>query len=247
MQKLRISAVSYLNTRPFIEGMNLSGFTDQVDLSLDIPSVCASKLLEGSVDVGLVPVAVLPLMKEYHILTDYCIGAVGPVRSVALYSEVPLAQIKEIILDNQSRTSVALVKILCEKLWKITPKYTLGTDGYETLIQGETAAVVIGDRTFALNSRYPFIYDLAEAWIALTGLPFVFACWVSNKPIGAETENLFNQALSRGLEEIDRISVAFAGRFPANADLSGYMHRNLSYSLDEAKRKGLKMFLDFLA
>jgi chorismate dehydratase len=247
MQKLKISVVSYLNSKPFIEGMSLSGFGEKMDLSLDIPAVCAAKLLDGRVDIGLIPVAVIPLMKEYHILTEYCIGAEGPVRSVALYSDVPLEQIKTIILDNQSRTSVALVKILAQKLWKISPSYTLGEDGYEKKIGGEVAAVVIGDRTFALNNRYPYIYDLSEAWMDLTGLPFVFACWVSNKPVEGETEKAFNEALRSGLGERDRIALNYAARFPADADLAGYLHRNIRYDLDEPKRQGLKKFLELLA
>jgi chorismate dehydratase len=244
MQKLKISVVSYLNSRPFIEGMKLSGFTDTVDLSLDIPSLCASKLLDGSVDVGLVPVAVIPLMKEHHILTSYCIGADGPVRSVGLYSEVPLEQIKTIILDNQSRTSVALVKILCEKLWNIRPDYTLGKDGYESLISGTTAGVVIGDRTFGL--KHPYFYDLSEAWKTLTGLPFVFACWVSNKPVDKQTEVLFNEALKLGVGERNRVAAVNTPLFPPNSDLEGYLSRNISFTLDERKRKGLEKFLGFL-
>jgi chorismate dehydratase len=245
-QKLKISVVSYLNSRPFIEGILLSPFQEQIELSLDIPALCAAKLLDGRVDVGLVPVAVIPLLKEYHIITDYCIGSDGAVRSVCLYSDVPLKEIRTIILDNQSRSSVALVKILCEKLWKISPDYTLAKDGYESEIGKSVAGVVIGDRTFALKNRFAYTYDLSEAWKTLTGLPFVFACWVSNKQIDPETIAVFNKALGLGLSEISRVVTSYKDVFPADADLDEYLRKNISYNLDERKRKGLKQFLELL-
>jgi chorismate dehydratase len=244
--KLRISAVSYLNTKPFLAGMEKSGILNDIHLSLDIPSLCASKLLEGTVDIGLVPVAVLPLMKEYHIVTNYCIGATGPVRSVVLYSQVPLSQIKNILLDNQSRTSVALVRILCRELWKINPEWTYVTDGYEKDIQGTTAGVVIGDRTFGLNKQFKYTYDLAEGWKELTGLPFVFACWVSNKSIPEAFGSRFDKALEEGVKEAGAVAEQYKNQFPPDAGLDEYLTRNLSYSLDEAKRKGLALFLDKL-
>ncbi|MFI5150848.1 MAG: menaquinone biosynthetic enzyme MqnA/MqnD family protein [Bacteroidia bacterium] len=246
MQKLKVSAVSYLNTSPFVEGIEQSGFINQIELFLDIPSQCAAKLLDGRVDVGLVPVAVIPVLKESHILTHYCIGATGPVRSVLLYSQVPLNEITHILLDNQSRTSVALVKILAEKLWKISPAYTLAMDGYEQKIVGTTAGVVIGDRTFFLNDRFTYAYDLAEGWQTLTGLPFVFACWVSNKALDPDMEQHFNKALAVGLTRIDSVTARLKNRFPPDARLEEYLTTNISYDLDASKRKGLKLFLDFL-
>jgi chorismate dehydratase len=247
LPKLKISAVSYLNTKPFLAGMEQSGFVDRVELSLDIPSVCATKLLEGKVDVGLVPVAVIPLMKEYHIITDFCIGAVQPVRSVLLYSQVPLSEIKTILLDNQSRTSIALVKILAKELWKIDPDYTLAMDGYENQIRDQTAGVVIGDRTFTLNNRFKYQYDLAAGWQTLTGLPFVFACWVSNKPVDAEMEKDFNDALRMGVDLAPEVAKNFERKFPAGSDLREYLTESLSYNLDDRKRQGLKRFLDYLS
>ncbi len=247
MDKLRISAVSYLNTKPFLEGMGQSGFLEKVDLSLDIPSLCASKLLEGSVDIGLVPVAVIPLLKEAHIITNYCIGAEGPVRSVLLYSDVPLKEIKSVLLDNQSRTSVTLVKILCKYLWKIHPVWTLVKDGYEQDIGGDVAGVVIGDRTFGLKNKFRYAFDLAEAWKTLTGLPFVFACWVSNKPIDPETERLFNEALGLGVQRAAVVAERYENQFPAGSNIREYLTQNISFHLDEPKRQGLQRFLELLS
>jgi chorismate dehydratase len=153
VQRIKVSAVSYINTLPFLYGINNSEIKDQLDLSLDIPSDCAKKLLSGEVDIGLVPVAILPQLKEYHIISDYCIGAVGDVDSVALYSDVPLDEIESVYLDYQSRSSVNLVKVLAKEYWHISPTWNDTTDGYENKIEGNIAGVIIGDRTFNLSKK----------------------------------------------------------------------------------------------
>jgi len=113
--KLKISAVSYLNTLPFLYGIKNSGLAEKTVFEQDIPSICASKLLNNEVDIALVPIAVIPLMKESYIISDYCIGASGKVKTVLLLSDVPLNEIKSIYLDYQSKTSVNLIRILAKK------------------------------------------------------------------------------------------------------------------------------------
>src|SRR5262245_54043811 len=120
---IRISAVSYLNTQPFVYGLNQAGVILPATLSLDMPADCARKLMSGEADLGLVPVAILPQLPEYHIASKFGIAADGPVNSVMLYSEVPLDQIEEVLLDYQSRTSVTLVRVLAQGLWKISPRW----------------------------------------------------------------------------------------------------------------------------
>ena len=126
MKKVKVSVVSYLNSKPFIFGLQQSHIINDIDLSLDIPAVCAQKLLEDKVDIGLIPVATIPLLKEKYILSDYCISAIGKVASVLLYSEVPLEKIEKVILDYQSRTSVQLVQVLAKHFWKIKPAFEAG-------------------------------------------------------------------------------------------------------------------------
>ncbi|HEY1040940.1 MAG TPA: MqnA/MqnD/SBP family protein, partial [Bacteroidia bacterium] len=128
-KRYKISIVNYLNTLPFVYGLKESGIDKHIDISYDIPAVCAEKLLTKQVDVGLVPVAVLAKMPEYHIITDFCIGSNGVVDSVKLFSMVPLEEIKEIVLDYQSRTSVALVQLLAKELWNISPQFTKAQPG----------------------------------------------------------------------------------------------------------------------
>ena len=246
-KKVRISAVSYLNTIPFIYGIDNSGILKGIDLSLDMPSDCAKKLLLGEVDLGLVPVAILPQMEEYHIISDYCIGAEGIVDSVALYSDVPLNEIEEVYLDYQSKTSITLVQVLAEKHWKITPVWKKASAGFENKIEGTTAGVIIGDRTFNLSKSYKYKYDLAEEWFKFTGLPFVFACWVSNKKLPESFIAKFNAALESGVNNIDASVNQYDEKAITKAQLLTYLTEHISYTLDESKRKAIDTFLGFVA
>lgn len=240
MEKIRISAVSYLNSLPFVYGLSHSALKNECDISLDIPSVCAEKLITGKVDVGLIPVAAIPQVKNAQIISDYCIGADGEVRTVCLYSEVPLNEIKTILLDYQSRTSVMLVKILAKEYWKINPEFVNAKPGFEKKISGTTAAVVIGDRAFSLSPTY--IYDLSEEWKNFTGLPFVFACWVANKNLPAQFIADFNNALKNGLANIDKTLEEFPPTVVNNAEAKKYLTENISYTFDAEKKKALKLF-----
>ena len=119
---LKISTVSYINAKPFVYGIERSGILTNYSLSLDTPFACSEKLVQKKVDIGLAPVTILPQLKEYYILPDFCIGANGPVTSVMVYSDVALNEIKDIALDNQSKTSVLLVRVLAKYFWKISPR-----------------------------------------------------------------------------------------------------------------------------
>lgn len=244
--KIKISVVSYLNSKPFIHGLKESEIMQNIDLQLDIPSVCAQKLLDNKVDVGLIPVAVIPLLKEPFIISDYCIGATGKVASVCLYSQVPLNEIKTILLDYQSRTSVTLVKVLAKEHWKIQPDWKNAETDFEDKIEGNTAAVIIGDRTFGIEEKYPYRYDLAEEWQKLTGLPFVFACWVANKPLPPEFIEEFNSALKNGMDAIDQVSNEISATGTYSTDVAYYLKNNISYSFDQPKKQGLELFLKHL-
>ena len=141
---LKISAVSYLNTVPFIHGLKQSELIHSISLQLDYPSICADKLINGIVDLALVPVAVIPKLLQAHIISDYCIGANGAVDTVCLYSDLPITEIESIALDYQSRTSVALLKILLKEYWELKPEPIKADVGFEDNIKGNHAALVIG-------------------------------------------------------------------------------------------------------
>lgn len=246
MDKIKISAVSYLNAKPFIYGLQHSPVINEIELHLDIPSECAKKLVEGRIDIGLVPVAILPKLNEYHIITDYCIGAEGKVASVMLYSNVPLAEIETVLLDYQSRTSVTLVKVLAENLWKIAPRWKPAQEGYENEIAGTTAAVIIGDRTFGLEDTYQYEYDLSEEWQKLTALPFVFACWVANKKLPDSFIEKFNKGLKLGLDNRKVLVKELTNKGYAT-DIDNYLNNSIKYEYDNAKQRALKLFLEYIS
>ncbi len=244
---LKISAVSYLNTIPFIHGLKQSKLINTIDLQLDYPSICADKLITDAVDLALVPVAVIPSLKKYYIVSDYCIGADGAVDTVCLYSDVPINEIETIALDYQSRTSVALLKILLKEYWKLDPTFTKAAIGFENKIEGKHAALVIGDRAFALNNKHQYVYDLAAIWKEMTGLPFVFAAWVANKEISNQFVTSFNTALENGLTDIDKAITVEGANYPNCKNPEDYLNNKISYILDAEKKKGMELFLRKIA
>ncbi|TCJ17465.1 hypothetical protein EPD60_04545 [Flaviaesturariibacter flavus] len=241
MKKIRVAAVSYLNTKPLLYGVKRHEVLDEIELTEDYPSKIAQQLIDDEVDMGLIPVAVIPRLREAHIYTDFCIGASSPVASVCLFSEVPLEEVTEVYLDYQSRTSVMLATILLKEYWKSSATLVRASgEDYREKIKGTTAGLVIGDRAFEQRLRSPYIYDLAEAWMAHTGLPFVFAAWIANKPLPQDFIARFNEANAFGLENID--AVIAENPYP-HYDLKVYFTRNIDYRLDEPKRRALELFV----
>ncbi len=241
MDKIRIGAVSYLNTKPLLYGIHRDAeLMQQITLTEDYPAAIAQQLINDDIDAGLVPVAIIPKLKQHYIITDYCIGAIDNVASVCLFSDVPVLQVKKVLLDYQSRTSVALTKILLRSYWKHRPVLEDAKADFRDHITGTTAGVVIGDRAFEQRLRSAYIYDLAAAWKAYTNLPFVFAAWVANKPLPENFIRQFNQANAVGLRHIADV---IAGLSSPYYDLNTYYTKNISYTLDDAKRKGLERFI----
>ena len=240
IKKLRVGSVSYLNAKPLIYGFEKGEMKDQLELIIDYPSAIATQLIEDRIDIGLVPVAIIPFLKEYHIISDYCIGCDGEVATVCLFSDVPVEEIKTVLLDYQSKTSVALLKILLKDHWKISPELINAGEGYEKNINGTTAGLVIGDRAFAQRTKSKFIYDLGRAWKDMTGLPFVFAAWVSNKKLDPGFLENFNKANKDSLENLEEVLLHTG---PINFDIKKYFTEYIKYDLDDAKRYALEYFL----
>ncbi len=246
MSKIRISAVSYTNTLPFIYGIENSNLINQIELTKDIPSVCAQKLLNNEVDLGLIPVAVIPKLKNYEIISDFCIGAVGPVRSVILGSHCPLEEVKTIFLDYHSRSSVMLTRILAKRFWKINVNWLDTTDGFENRIKNNEAGVIIGDKALAAEKNFPYVYDLAVEWIKFTKKPFVFAAWVANEKLNDLFIHNFNQALEFGTKNIEKVVKSARNlNLPKHIDLKEYLIKNIDYKLDHEKLEGMKLFLKY--
>lgn len=246
MSKIRITAVSYLNTKPLLFGLVKSGLSEKIDLQLDIPSECARKLKAGEVDLGLVPVAIIPEIPQARIISDYCIGTEGAVKTVGIFSERPLEELKTLYLDFHSRTSIELGQYLLKEYWEVSPTLIPATPGFEELIKGDTGGIIIGDRAITYADRFPYFYDFGQAWMDHTGLPFVFAAWVSSKDLPADFLIALNQAFALGLEELPQLMYLLPSPKPG-FDLQKYYTKNISYHLDAPKRTALDMFLHILA
>lgn len=245
MKKIRVGAVSYLNTKPLLYGIHRHDVINEIALVADYPAKIAQMLIDDQVDVGLIPVAATTRLKEWHVVGDYCIGSEGSVASVCIFSEVPLEEVDTVLLDYQSRTSVNLARILLNEYWKKDVRFVDASgDDYRSCISGTTAGVVIGDRALEQRLRSKYIYDLGEAWLAHTGLPFVFAAWIANKPLPKEFEEKFNEANAIGLQHIDDVVKENCFR---EFDLYEYYTRCISYRLTEEKRRGMRLFLEKLA
>ncbi|SMD00861.1 menaquinone biosynthetic enzyme MqnA/MqnD family protein [Pedobacter nyackensis] len=239
MNKIKISAVSYTNTKPFIYGIEHSALLDQIDLSLDIPTDCAAKLIGGQVDIGLIPVAAIPLVPNANIVADYCIGSVGAVNSVFIFSKVPVEEIKTVRLDSHSRTSNNLAKVLLKFHFRQSVNY------HTNDIEDTDAFVLIGDRTFGRKDEFAYSYDMGQEWMNFTGLPFVYAAWVANKAIPQAFINDFNEALSFGLSK-RRVLLEELPKL-ANFDLDDYLMHKLDFELTDKKREALTLFLSYIA
>jgi chorismate dehydratase len=239
-RKIRVGAVSYLNTKPFIYGLQNGPIKDEIELFLDYPSNLVKMLQSDQIDIGLVPVGALPSLGEYHIISDYCIGTEGEVASVAVFSEVPMEQIEQVYLDYQSRTSVLLCRLLFEKHWKKNVQFIDAKDeAYIKSIKGTTAGLIIGDRALMNYNRYKYVYDLGLGWKEMTGLPFVFAVWVSLKKLLPQQVGQFGASLGKGISNIDLVELAPIATY----DLKRYLNENLSYLLDNKKRHALDNFI----
>jgi chorismate dehydratase len=244
-KKIRVGIVNYLNTKPLVYGLQRSPINEKIELIPAYPARLAEMLVNNEIDLGLIPVAAIPELSSWHIVGDYCIGAEGEIASVCLFSEVPMNEIKKVYLDYQSRSSVALLKWLMKEYWGIAPEIIQSTDEtYLREIKGTTAGLVIGDRALEQRRISTFIYDLGSEWRAITGLPFVFAAWVSKEKLPDEFIKLFNEANELGLHHIDEI---IAETPFAIYDLKKYYTLHLSYHLDERKRKGMQRFLQAIS
>jgi chorismate dehydratase len=244
VKKIRISAVSYTNTKPFIYGLQHSGILDKIDLSLDTPADCAQKLIDDRADIGLIPVVAVLNIPNWKIISNYCIGAVGAVNSVFIFSNCPIANVKRLQLDPQSRSSNNLAKVLLKNYWKLSPELLVNDVDYAQLPDNETAFVQIGDRTFGKKDKYKFAYDLAGEWQKFTGLPFIFAGWIANKAIPDDFVAHFNKALKLGLDNRNELFKELP-EYP-DFDIEDYLMNRIDFNITDDKLKAMNLFLDYI-
>jgi chorismate dehydratase len=238
--KIKVAAVSYLNTKPLLYGIERSPVMNDIELIVNYPSELAKSLQDGSIDMALLPVAAMPGIAGAHIVSDYGIASDGNVASVAIFSQVPMEEITAVYLDYQSRSSVRLAQLLLEKHWKKEVIFKPAPENYIEYINGTNAGVIIGDRALKQLDNFEYIYDLATAWKEFTGLDFIFAAWIANKELPAGFLKAFNEANAVGLQHIDE--VVAENPFPYYS-LKKYYTENIKFYLDDEKKKGLNKFL----
>lgn len=243
LNKIKVGIVNYLNTRPLIYGIERSAVANEMELIGDYPSKIAALLIKGEIDMGLVPVAIIPKLPSWHINTGYGIACDGEVASVCIFSDVPLEEATAVLLDYQSRTSVQLARILLKEFYKVDPVLESAGSEFQHRIKGNVAGLIIGDRALRQRKSSKYIYDLGEAWKSHTGLPFIFAAWISVHPIDPLFIEKFHQANKMGMDHIEEIVRDID--FP-EYDLQHYYNNNISYELDDQKLKGLQLFLEKL-
>lgn len=242
-EKIRVAAVSYLNAKPLLWGLERHKVASQIEWLTDYPARVADDLREGRADIALMPVAAMPTIPDCYVVGNYGIAARGNVVSVALFSQVPMEEIEVVYLDYQSRTSVRLVQLLLQHFWKKDVQFLPAPEDYIGRIGGTTAGVIIGDRALAQLPNFPHVYDLSKAWQAWQGLPFVFAAWIARAPLPADFILAFDEAQAQGLQHLNEVIAE--NPFPPY-DLHTYYTENIVYPLGAEERKGMKEFLGML-
>ncbi len=246
MKKIRVGIVNYLNTQPMLFGLERLPVKEKIELTGDYPALVAKRLREGEIDLGLIPIAAMADLNHYQIVGSHCISTETEAASVAIFSKVPIEKVERVILDYQSRTSVALAKILCRKYWKKEVAWVAAeNESYIHSIEGTTAGVIIGDRALRARNRFEYIYDLGAYWRKLTGLPFVFAAWISTSSLPESFIKEFDEANAEGLAHLEEVLSGVP--YQVGYDLRQYYTNNMNYRLTDEKRKSIQLFLEELS
>lgn len=242
-RKLRIGAVSYLNSKPLIEGLAL--LVPEAELVLDFPSRLADDLGRGQLDVALIPSVEAFGDPDYVVVSDACVATRGPVMSVKMYSRVHPGEIRTLALDEGSRTSAALVQVMLSERYGVRPRlepFRLGQDIGEVR---SDAILMIGDRAMhSPTDSFHTVWDLGEEWLNWTGLPFVFAMWVARKETNLGTiENALCVARDRGERMLEAIAQREAPglKLPTGVAFD-YLQHNLHFRIGSAERHALRLF-----
>lgn len=240
---VRVSAVSFLNARPLVHGLEAERAL--FDIEFDLPAACAERLHGGEVDLGLIP-SFEYLRGDYRLVPGVAIGSDGPILSVAIFTRVPMGQVQRLALDTSSRTSAALTRILCAKRWRIAPEFVPALPSLDDMLEVADAALIIGDPALAVDPLPPGIQkiDLGLAWQELTGLPFVYAAWAGRPGVLTPRHvGALAAARDRGVASLDTLAHEAAGGDPVRAGtLASYLRHNLRYTFGPREQAGLERF-----
>lgn len=248
MQRPKIGAVSYLNTKPLVAGMQRG--TGDFELCYDLPSRLADRLADGELDVALIPVVEAVTDPSYTIVSDACIACRGPVWSVKLMSRVAGPEIKSLALDEGSRTSCALTRVLLNQKFGAQPECCSLSIKDDWRNVSTDAVLIIGDRAMnASDPEFPFVWDLGETWNQWTGKPFVFAVWAARR--GSDLDRLgglLSRARDLGVSQILEISHHQAANYGlSNGECLKYLKDNLHFYLGSEEKSGMDLFFQYAA
>ncbi len=248
MDRLRIGAVSYLNTKPLVYGLELCA--DEIDLVFDLPSRLADRLAAGDLDVALIPSIEAIMDPSYTVVSDACIGCRGPVWSVKLLSRVSPEKISTLALDEGSRTSRVLSRIILQKQSSVSPTLEPLMMNANWQQAATDAVLIIGDRAMAPDPpQFPFVWDLGQAWHQWTGLPFVFAVWAARTGECLDRlDGVLSRARDQGVANIAEIAGAQAQKYGLTvSQCRQYLEHNLHFHLGRAEKQGLDLYFKYAA
>ncbi|MCI0349294.1 MAG: menaquinone biosynthesis protein [Acidobacteriales bacterium] len=260
MSRLRISAISFLNTAPLMWDFERGEHQEIFDIDYTVPSRCAEALRTGAADIGIIPAISYQTIPDLAVLPEVAIAARGPVRSILLVSTQPLHEIHSVAVDTSSRTSVALLEILFAKFWRprggnmSSPAFTPMEPNLPTMLAACDAALLIGDPALTVDRNRYYVLDLAEEWKRSTGKPFVFAFWaarrqaVENHPLSGDLPRIFQRSRDHGLANVATIARDWAPRVGISEQTaSRYLTSDISYTLDAENLAGLTLFYKLAA
>jgi chorismate dehydratase len=249
MRRLRISAISYLNTAPLMWDFEHGPAGSAFDISYTLPSQCAAALREGSADIGIIPAAAYTTVPGLLILPGVAIASRRAVRSILLVSKVPVEKVRTVALDTSSMTSVALTKVLFARLWGGKQTFTDAAPDLEQMLEQHDAGLVIGDPALKVDRSRYHTYDLGTEWHRWTGKPFVYAFWAARQAALQDTTldlaAIFQESRNHGLqqENLDHIVREWAPRLGLReVEVRNYLTDNIHYYLDPPCLDGLQLF-----
>ena len=251
VDRLRISAISFLNTAPLMWDFDHGDLRRRFTIHYTLPSACAQELRTGVSDIGIIPIVAYQTIPDLLVIPDVCIAAKGPVRSILLISKVPIEQVKTVAADSSSRSSVALCRVLFRK-WLGGQRHFVSMEPkLDAMLREADAALIIGDPALAVDRSQYLCYDLAEEWTRFTGKPFVFAFWaVRAAALEGRTDypdlaELFQKSRDHGCKNVPALAKEWAHRVGiSEPEVESYLTRNIDYRLDQEKLDGMRLFLE---
>jgi chorismate dehydratase len=240
----KVSVVQYLNAVPLVWGMLKGIQQGRYALEFTTPAACADAVRLGKTDLGIIPSIEYQRLERAQVLSGISIAAKEEVKSVLLLSKVPIEKVQTVAVDNSSRTSAALLRILMRKFYSRWVNVVPSAPKPAQMLKRAEAALIIGDPALTYDGQVPEVYDLAAEWKKFTGLPFVFALWVGREEakVGRYRKD-FEGSRDYGLAHIDAIAAEYAPKLNMQPPgVKAYLTQNVDYSLDEENRKGLRLF-----